>query len=387
MFSGRCPDRRYSSAMTGPPDPFLDAVSGLGVAVLSALGALENAGRRLHPPAIPALRGAVSPALERLEQALEGFRSTKTQEGFEEFAHLLDSAASHAAKALQLFCDSVPQEEAIARVLGAMREGCLSQEALYPLRTAIPALSRFFLEPACYDDVERLDPDPAAQERAGIFMARNEREDRGGFSLYVPESIAEDEARPLIVALHGGFGHGADYLWTWLREARSRRCLLLAPTSLGGTWSLESPAVDATSLCRMVNFVRELWAVDSEHVLLTGLSDGATYTLLAGLHDDMPFTALAPISGVLHPANLAKGNLKRAAGMRIYLVHGALDWMFPVDVARLARDELETAGADLTYREIDDLSHAYPREENLRILEWFDPSLAPAGTTRADSSR
>ena len=90
----------------------------------------------------------------------------------------------------------------------------------------------------------------------------------------------------------------------------------------------------------------------------------------------MPFTALAPISGVLHPANLGNGNLNRAAGMRIYLVHGALDWMFPVGLARMARDELEAAGADLMYREIEDLSHTYPREENARILEWFDPSLA-----------
>ena len=36
----------------------------------------------------------------------------------------------------------------------------------------------------------------------------------------------------------------------------------------------------------------------------------------------------------------------------------------------------EEAGAELAYREVADLSHAYPREENARILEWFDPGLA-----------
>ncbi len=216
-----------------------------------------------------------------------------------------------------------------------------------------------------------------------MFNANNERDVRGGFSLYVPESIAEGEPRPLIVALHGGSGHGADFLWTWLREARSRRCLLLSPTSQGGTWSLDSsangsPGPDAAALRMMVEFVRERWPIDPEHVLLTGLSDGGTYTLLAGLQPDMPFTALAPISGVLHPANLGNGNLKRAAGVRIYLVHGALDWMFPVEIARMARDELAKAGADLTFREIEDLSHTYPREENARILAWLDPALALA---------
>jgi phospholipase/carboxylesterase len=57
-------------------------------------------------------------------------------------------------------------------------------------------------------------------------------------------------------------------------------------------------------------------------------------------------------------------------------VHGALDWMFPVAIARMAHRELERWGARVTYREIEDLSHTYPREENARILEWMDPALA-----------
>jgi phospholipase/carboxylesterase len=111
--------------------------------------------------------------------------------------------------------------------------------------------------------------------------------------------------------------------------------------------------------------------VDPDRVLLTGLSDGATYSLVCGLQSDMPFSALAPLSGVLHPANFANGNIERAAGRRIYLVHGVLDWMFPVQIARAAAQELEKAGADLVFREIEDLSHTYAREENARILDWF----------------
>jgi phospholipase/carboxylesterase len=62
---------------------------------------------------------------------------------------------------------------------------------------------------------------------------------------------------------------------------------------------------------------------------------------------------------------------ERMNGLPVYLVHGVLDWMFPIDVARMARDALTAAGARVTYREIADLSHAYPREENLRILDWL----------------
>jgi phospholipase/carboxylesterase len=60
-------------------------------------------------------------------------------------------------------------------------------------------------------------------------------------------------------------------------------------------------------------------------------------------------------------------------------VHGALDWMFPVALAQMASEELKAAGAEVTYREIADLSHTYPREENDAILRWFDPRLDGAG--------
>ena len=45
--------------------------------------------------------------------------------------------------------------------------------------------------------------------------------------------------------------------------------------------------------------------------------------------------------------------------------------MFPVQVARQAREALSMAGATVTYREIDDLSHTYPREINAAILDWL----------------
>ncbi len=113
------------------------------------------------------------------------------------------------------------------------------------------------------------------------------------------------------------------------------------------------------------------YPVDPARVLLTGMSDGATYALVCGLRAGMPFTHLAPACGVLHPALLAGGGLARARGRPIYLVHGALDWMFPIYTAHMAREALETAGARLVYREIADLSHTYPRDENPLILDWL----------------
>jgi hypothetical protein len=43
-----------------------------------------------------------------------------------------------------------------------------------------------------------------------------------------------------------------------------------------------------------------------------------------------------------------------------------------VQLARMARDTLTDAGAALEYRELPNLSHTYPRSENVLILKWFE---------------
>lgn len=365
-----------NAALSEQEDTFFTALTELGKALLQELDGFEFVGRRLHPPDLPRLRAALEAPGARLSSARETFASTPVPDGLGELHADLLAAAEEACRAASLFTEPANAGEAIPRVLGAMQAHCRAQEALFPLRAALPPVNRYFLEAPCREDPALLEARPKEGVVVGLHRGNAPANGRGGFSLYVPETYDGAKAWPLVVALHGGSGEGRDFLWTWLREARSRRFLLLAPTSRGSTWALNGPDIDGPALAGMVRAVSEQWRVDAERVLLTGLSDGATYTLLCGLQPESPFTALAPISGVLHPMNFANGNLERAAGRRIHLVHGALDWMFPVAIARTARDELEKAGAEVTYCEIEDLSHTYPREENDHILKWFDPSLA-----------
>ncbi len=362
--------------MSEIPDDYTRALAQLGGATLSILQGLETVWRKLHPPLIPGLRSALAPAAERLEEARKAFGDAPS--GLEAFHEQLGTGSTLALEAARLFCDPCAPQERVPRTLESMSRHARAQEALYPLRLALPPLGRYFAEPAWHERLEELDPAPPEEISVGLHRAgsSDEPDPRGGFSLYVPERYDARSERPLVVALHGGSGRGRDFLWTWLREARSRNFLLLSPTSLGPTWSIDNPPVDAANLRAMVEHVCEHWRVDRTRVLLTGLSDGASFGLLAGLAEDAPYTALAPVSGVLSPLNFGLGNLERARARRIYLVHGALDWLFPVDLARGARDALQEAGADLVYREIEDLSHTYPRDENARILAWFDPELA-----------
>lgn len=356
-----------------------DEVSRLLPPVLAALEALEVVGRRLHPPALPALVEGVGGIAARVREALEAVRADTAPGPSAEPEAGLVSAAAHIGLAFDALAEAARDPKAFVQAYRAMRESTCALEALYPLAARLPEVSQFFIEPSLRRNdalARRLaQTNTAADDRVGILHFDNDREKRGGYSMYVPEYYDPAQAYPLIVALHGGSGHGADFLWSWLRDARSRGAILIAPTSRERTWSLQHPEIDGPRIEAIVKQVQQRWHVNNEKMLLTGMSDGATFTLITGLRADSYFTHLAPCSASFHPTLVERSSAARLTGLPVYLMHGVLDWMFPVDFARIAHAALTRAGATVIYREIDDLSHTYPQDENPRIMDWF---LGPA---------
>jgi phospholipase/carboxylesterase len=353
-------------------DALLDATMAMVPPLLTALEALAFAGRHLHPPQLPSLAAALEDFDAPLRAGRQRFGAVAWPDDLAFFRDQLSAAADAAQSALEGIAAAAGEPDGTLRAYRAMRHTTRAVEALYPLTFALPPVSRFFVDPERRDDaalLERLAEADAPREHVGVIHVDNARGERGGVSLYVPEYYDAAQRWPLIVALHGGSGHGADFLWTWLREARTRGCIVASVTSRGDTWSLYQPEVDTGHLREVVAAVESRWSVDPEHVLLTGMSDGGTFSLLTGLMSRAPFTHLAPISGSFHPMLLDFA--ADIAGLPIYLVHGALDWMFPIQMAREAAGALAAAGAAVTFREIDDLSHTYPRDENPRILDWL----------------
>jgi phospholipase/carboxylesterase len=353
-------------------EEILDATAALVPPLLTALEALAYASRHLHPPNLRGVAGAIEEFAGPLETARAAFDAVDWPERLSFFRNQLVTAGDATAKALDGVTGAEPDQGGIMRAYRAMRHRTRAVEALYPLTYALPTVSRFFLEPEHRHDealLKLLAEADGSLPEVGVMNANNGLEERGGFTLYVPEYYDPGKAWPVVVALHGGSGHGADFLWTWLTEARTRGAIVVSPTAQGDTWSLYEPGVDIARLDGIVAHLKDHWNVDAERVLLTGMSDGGTFSWLGGLRDSAPYTHLAPISSSFHPMLLAEAG--GVAGKPIYLVHGALDWMFPIDMARGAAEALTDAGADVVFREIDDLSHTYPREENALILDWF----------------
>jgi phospholipase/carboxylesterase len=349
-----------------------DSLAVLIPLLLAALDRLEVVTRRMHPPRLPALAASLGPDDTALTTALDPVRGAAWPEHLIPFRDQIVLAAESVLRANAGLRDAGRSPEGRIEAMRASRQQYRAIEALYPLATALPSIGRFFIEPALRDDAElRTRIEAARHPDTGVFHFDNDTGQRGGFSVYVPEYLSRDRPAPVVFALHGGSGHGRIFLWSWLREARSRGAIVVAPTATGDTWSLMEPDVDSAHLSRVLAYVREHWSVDPAKLLLSGMSDGGTFTLLSGLDSDSPFTHLAPVAASFHPLLVTMTEPERIRGLPVYLVHGTLDWMFPIQTGRTANQTLTMAGANVVFREIADLSHTYPRDENGAILDWL----------------
>jgi phospholipase/carboxylesterase len=351
-------------------DAVVDDIVAVLPPLLQSLEALGFIARHLNPPQF----GAVMEAAGAPDQALTAVRP-RLAHWPKEFTGMQVSLETASDAALAAFegLRAVQQGHGdLVAVFRALRHAPRAQEALYPLAARLPPVNSFFLDPALRDDTDLLArlAEPG-QENTGIIHDRNEPGSRGGYSLYVPEYYTPQRAWPLVMALHGGSGNGRGFLWSWLRDARSHGAILVAPTAIGSTWALMGEDIDTPNLASILASVQSRWNVDPAKLLLTGMSDGGTFCYVSGLESASPFTHLAPVAATFHPLMAEIADAQRLRGLPVYLVHGRLDWMFPVQGARQTHELLSAAGADVIYREIDDLSHCYPREINPAMLSWL----------------
>lgn len=373
--------------MSENTDQLSDAITALVPPLLHSLEGLLFIGRHLHPPRLEEVVKHVGTLDKAVEEALAPFQAAHWPEEFHAFRDRVVASSTSAMRAYEELRGALDDlENGIMAAYRALRHISRALEALYPVASVLPPVSRFFLEEEQRDDAALLQT--LAAERndgasVGVHHFGNEKKERGGFSLYVPENYDPSRTYPLVVALHGGSGHGRDFLWSWISAARSRGVVLLSPSSSDGTWSLMGEDVDSPNLERMLTHVAENWSIDTHKLLLTGMSDGGTFTYVQGLQTGSRFTHLAPISASFHPFLMEVVEGERLKDLPIYLTHGAKDWMFPIDIARTACRALSGGGADIVYREIGDLSHTYPREENARILDWFLDGKRPEETPAA----
>jgi phospholipase/carboxylesterase len=348
----------------------IDDVMAVLPPLLQSLESLGFIARHFHPPSFDRVMEAASRPDEDLNAVRPRLANWPAQ--FSDTRGALETACDAVLAAFAGLRAVQTGQGDLTLAFRALRQLPRAEEAIYPLAAKFPPISSFFLNPEQCKDADLLARLAApAGDSTGIIHDHNEPKNRGGFSLYVPEYCTPDRAWPLVMGLHGGSGNGRGFLWRWLRDARSLGAILVAPTAVSSTWALMGEDADTANLSRILESVRSRWNIDPARLLLTGMSDGGTFSYVSGLERASPFTHLAPVAATFHPLMAEIADAERLQHLPIHIVHGKLDWMFPVETARQARDALMAAGADVTYREIDNLSHCYPREMNAAILKWL----------------
>lgn len=343
--------------------------------LLTALDVLAFISRHMHPPDLPEIVSAMGLADGPVREQMAALAGRVWPEHLAAVITRINTAADATCEAFEELRRSAGKPNGMMEAYGAMRHAIKAQEALYPLTSLLARVSRHFLDEGARGDDGLLARLAAGAGRPGagiLHSASTDSHRRGGFSVYVPESYDETRAHPLIFALHGAGGNGRAFLWAWLRAARTRGAILVAPSSLGQTWALQGPDIDTPNLAGLVEQMRARWNVDAAHMLITGMSDGGSFTYMSGLQAGQPFTHLAPVAASFPPLMLEFYDAGRMKDLPVHITHGALDWLFPAAQGRNMAAALRSFGAKAVYREIADLSHTNPDdEENAEVMDWF----------------
>jgi phospholipase/carboxylesterase len=124
----------------------------------------------------------------------------------------------------------------------------------------------------------------------------------------------------------------------------------------------------------------DLWretGVPPQRTILGGFSQGAVMSYALGLGRGRPRpAALVAFSGFIPVVDGWEADLEGELPP-VAIGHGTYDPIIPVQFGRRARETLEAAGADVTYRE-SPLPHAIDPRFASELAAWIDRALAPA---------
>jgi phospholipase/carboxylesterase len=125
--------------------------------------------------------------------------------------------------------------------------------------------------------------------------------------------------------------------------------------------------------------------VPIERTVLGGFSQGTAMSYALGLGAGRPRPAgILALSGFIPQVEGLELDLGKAAGLPVAIGHGTYDPLIGVEFGREARERLEAAGADVTYRE-SPMGHSVDPDYLRELSGWVDRALerAPAGNAAA----
>jgi phospholipase/carboxylesterase len=185
--------------------------------------------------------------------------------------------------------------------------------------------------------------------------------------LLVPTTYRPDRATRFVLAVHGISGLAEGAMRIFAPSADDDGLLVLAPQAAEGQWDMfrDGYGQDVRFIDAALTKVFNGFRVDPTRMLISGFSEGASYSLTLGLINGDLFTNVASLS----PEFVGPG--AREGMPRIYISHGTEDRVFPIDqTSRKIVPKLRDQGYRVRY-------HEYPGRHELDLdiaaeaTRWF----------------
>lgn len=205
----------------------------------------------------------------------------------------------------------------------------------------------------------------------------------------VREPKIKQEKNPLLLLLHG-YGSNEEDLFSFATELPDEYFVVSvrAPYDLqpyGHAWyaihfdadenkfSDDAQAIESRDL--IIGFIDELitkYPIDKEQVSLVGFSQGAILSYATALSYPEKISRVVALSGYLNEKiileDFASKNIKN---LKLFISHGTVDQVIPVDWARKAKPFMENLGLNVTYKEYP-IGHGVAPQNFYDFKNWLE---------------
>ncbi len=197
------------------------------------------------------------------------------------------------------------------------------------------------------------------------------------YQVYVPRGYAERTRWPVILFLHGAGERGGDGVFQTavglgpaLRKSPDRypAIVVMPQAPRDSLWTGRPADAAMAALDRTL----EEFSTDPARIYLTGLSMGGHGTWYLAYRHPERFAAIVPICAWVRggPPLPPESSVvpeedgepfaalaARLAGVPVWIFHGEVDSVVPVEESRRAAEALERAGVDVRYTEVPGTDH------------------------------
>ena len=205
----------------------------------------------------------------------------------------------------------------------------------------------------------------------------------------VREPKIKQEKNPLLLLLHG-YGSNEEDLFSFASELPDEYYVVSvrAPYDLqpyGHAWyaihfdadenkfSDDVQAIESREL--IIQFIDKLIAkypIDETQVSLIGFSQGAILSYAAALSYPEKIARVVALSGYLNEKIIKEDfENKVLSNLKLFISHGTVDQVIPIDWARKAKPFMENLGLDVTYKEYP-IGHGVAPQNFYDFKNWLE---------------